>query len=330
MREEDIRPRSLMAQKKLALDTDIQFLVKRKSEWVEVDCPACGSDNFSPDGSKAGFDYRKCAHCETVFSSPRPDFTLLADFYQNSANYEFWNRVIFPSTETIRKQMIYEPRAKMVTEILLEAGLKNIRLCEVGAAYGWFLEAVRSQGVARKLMAIEPSQSLAQTCEDKGFETIPLPLESVDLTKSVEVMAAFEVLEHVFSPLVFLERILELLSPGGMVFLSCPNVKGFDLEILGYESGTFQHEHLNYFHPSSIKLLLARAGFEDVQVRTPGLLDVDIVHSAIVEGSLEPSRLPWLGAFLLGSNIAQREALQSLLREQEASSHMFVFARKPS
>lgn len=328
MREEDIRPHALMVEKEQALEQDVAFLLKRKAQWVDVCCPACSSSNSSQDGSKSGFQFKKCIDCETVYTSPRPDLPLLGEFYSASANYEFWNRVIFPSTENVRKKLIYGPRAQLVVDSLVAHGVENVRLCEVGAAFGWFLEAIEEHGIARDLIAIEPSESLARTCEEKGYYTISSPLELVELGQAVDVIAAFEVIEHVFSPRDFLAKCLELLNPGGWAFLSCPNVRGFDLEILGKESGTFQHEHLNYFHPESVRVLLERVGFEAVEVRTPGLLDVDIVHSFLSEGPRVTSEIPWLGDFLLRSDSTQRQSLQEFLQDQGQSSHMFVSARK--
>jgi 2-polyprenyl-3-methyl-5-hydroxy-6-metoxy-1,4-benzoquinol methylase len=208
--------------------------------------------------------------------------------------------------------------------------LSDVRLCEVGAAYGWFLEAVEEHGIARELIAIEPSMSLANTCEKKGFHTITSPLELAELSHLVDVVAAFEVIEHVFSPYDFLAKCLDLLNPGGFLFLSCPSVRGFDVQILGKASGVFQHEHLNYFHPESVKVLLERIGFQGVEVSTPGLLDVDIVRSGLKEGLLNPSEIPWLGNFILRSDPNERQALQEFVQNTKESSHMFVMARKPA
>ena len=40
--------------------------------------------------------------------------------------------------------------------------------------------------------------------------------------------------------------------------LTCPNVHGFDVEMLGELSATVDAEHLNYFHPASLGALLER------------------------------------------------------------------------
>ena len=49
--------------------------------------------------------------------------------------------------------------------------------------------------------------------------------------------------------------------------LTCPNVRGFDIEMLGERSATVDAEHLNYFHPASLGALLERCGFDGASRR---------------------------------------------------------------
>ena len=53
------------------------------------------------------------------------------------------------------------------------------------------------------------------------------------------------------------------------------------------ESITFDYEHLNYFNPKSIEILLNNCGFEILIVETPGKLDVDLVKKALDEERID-------------------------------------------
>src|SRR5690606_21945678 len=102
MKEEDIRPVALMADKQSCLNWDIDFLLSMKADWVDVNCPACGSNENHSYGEKKGFKYVECEECETVFTNPRPSLDALHAFYAQSKNYDYWNKYIFPQTEQVR------------------------------------------------------------------------------------------------------------------------------------------------------------------------------------------------------------------------------------
>lgn len=328
MIEEDIRPKELMKQKESFLRDDIDFLLARKDRWLDVDCPACQSGESSLFGEKHGFTFRECLGCFSVFTSPRPNSDLLGEFYNSSSNYRFWNDHIFPATEEVRKNQIFKPRVEKVIDELENMGFENYALLEVGAAYGWFCEILQDSGKASRVIAVEPGESLARTCVAKGIETINLPIEDVSMSESVDVVAAFEVIEHLFSPESFVRHMSRLLRPGGAIFMSCPSLYGFDASLLGTESSVFQHEHLNYFHPQSMRKLLERCGFDSIVVSTPGELDVNIVDVFLQENEEALERNEFVRNILRNGSDELKRDLQSFLAKHGLSSHMWVSARK--
>ena len=317
-----------MKGKESLLQADINYLLGRKEDWVEVNCPACQANASNHYGEKDGFGFKECERCLTVFTSPRPSPSLLADFYNSSLNYEYWNDHIFPATENVRKSEIFKPRVEKVTEELEEMGIRDFSLLEVGAAYGWFCEILRDSGKASRVIAVEPSKSLAGTCMSKGIETINLPIEQVSLSEQVDCVVAFEVIEHLFWPATFVQDINRLLKPGGAIFLSCPSLFGFDVSLLGLDSSVFQHEHLNYFHPDSMQHMLEECGFDSVQVFTPGELDVNIVEVALENDARKLDNNEFIRDVLRNGSKELKKDLQALVAKHNLSSHMWVSARK--
>jgi 2-polyprenyl-3-methyl-5-hydroxy-6-metoxy-1,4-benzoquinol methylase len=328
MREEDIRPADLMADKQAHLEWDMDFLLSRKAEWVLVACPACLSRQSSPFGSKAGFTYVECQDCATVYTSPRPSIELLHEFYASSRNYEYWNKHIFPRTEKTRRESIFRPRAERTARYADEYAIRGGTILEVGAAFGLFCEEIKTLGVFEGVIAVEPTSGLAETCRKKGIETLQAPIEEVNLAVPVDVIAAFEVIEHLFSPRDFVLQCGRLLQKDGLLILTCPNVRGFDVGTLGVESGTFDHEHLNYFHTGSLPRMLEHCGFHTLQVETPGKLDVDIVRRRFKEGRLDLSHNFLLRELFTRDSETDLADLQAFLAAHLMSSHMWVVARK--
>ena len=78
-----------------------------------------------------------------------------------------------------------------------------------------------------------------------------------------------------------------MLNQDGLLILSCPNGNGFDVKTLKTESDTVDHEHLNYFNPYSIGVLLNSCGFKTLEVFTPGRLDAELIRKKIISGEFK-------------------------------------------
>ena len=84
--------------------------------------------------------------------------------------------------------------------------------------------------------------------------------------------------------------------------------------------------HLNFLSVLGFEMLFKRLGFEDVQVETPGQLDVDIVTNALKEDpSISIDRFVRL---LLHRNGLELANFQEFLVENRLSSHCRIFAQK--
>lgn len=330
--EEEIRPKDLIAGQKIAALTDVGRLLTRCSEFIEVDCPACGTANRVARYSKNGLRYVECEACQTLYVSPRPTSEVLAWFYRDSPNYAYWNAHIFPATEASRRQRIFVPRVDRLLNICTRHLKRTDSLLEVGAGFGTFCAELMSRQVFQRVVGVEPTPGLAASCRERGIEVIEKPIEQVALQPAdlFDVVASFEVIEHLFSPLDFAQQMVRLLRPGGLLLLTCPNGQGFDVETLGPVSDTVDHEHLNYFNASSLQKMLQRVGLEVLESFTPGLLDAELVRNKVLEGAFELSDQPFLKKVLIDDWAQQGQAFQSFLMAQGLSSNLWVVARKPA
>jgi 2-polyprenyl-3-methyl-5-hydroxy-6-metoxy-1,4-benzoquinol methylase len=329
LREQDIRPEALMRDKQAAIDADRAFLLDRRDQWRPAPCPACDADDPIPFGEKNGFAYDRCARCATVYTNPRPTETLLAEFYAQSENYRLWNEVVFPATEDARRERIFAPRAERLSRILDDASVARDAAIDVGAAFGTFAAELRERAGFRRVVALEPTPALAQTCRDRGFETIESPLETLTPAPEFDLVTAFEVIEHVHSPRRFIESCRNLLNPAGALALSCPSAAGIETRLLGARASCFDHEHLNYFTPESLAALVRRCGLEIIEIQTPGQLDVDLIARAAREERLDLTNEPFLRRILLEASDAERGEFQRFLAGRLLSSHLWLVARLP-
>ncbi|MFA4941251.1 MAG: class I SAM-dependent methyltransferase [Patescibacteria group bacterium] len=328
MKEEDIRPVNLMEENENLHKKDVEELLKKEKLFKEVNCLACDSKNYHIVFDKNGFSFVVCENCETVFINPRPSQEILVDFYANSKSIKHWNDKIYPASENVRRSQIFSPRAQKVIDLCKKYNTENEAIFDVGGGYGTFCEEIKKLNIFKRVVSVEPSKDLADTCRRKGIEVIEKPIEDVGMERA-SVITNFELIEHLFSPKDFIIACHKALSKDGLLFLTTPNIKGFDLMTLGKLSDNIDGpNHINYFNCESLGGLLENCGFKVEEVITPGKLDAEIVRNKILNKDLDISSQPFLKYVLIDQWEKIGLNFQNFLAENTLSSHLWIVARK--
>lgn len=323
--EAELAPPELVEEQEAAFQRDVARLRERAGEFSLAPCPACGA----PDGpvaiGKWGFTWRRCVECRTLWLSPRPPAHVLADYYAASESYAVWASSIFPASEASRRDKIARPRLERIVAICERHGVGRDLLVEVGPGFGTFAAIARE--AFGRVVAVEPTPGLAAACRAQGVEVVERRIEDVvDETRDADVVCAFEVIEHLLDPGAFLGAIASRVAPGALLVLTCPNGEGFEVGMLGAASLTVDPEHVTLFSPDALAGLVARSGFEVLEVATPGRLDVDFVRMAVEEGRLALADAPWLAPLLADEERAW--GFQQALADLGLSSHLWLVARR--
>ncbi|MFN3199636.1 MAG: class I SAM-dependent methyltransferase [Bradymonadia bacterium] len=338
----DIRPVELEARKKILSRQDREALWAMRHTFIDVPCPACGSTEHSLAFRKDEFPYVRCHGCDTHYITPRPPADLLARWYAESENSRFWNTHVYPMSEPARRARIFGPRVTRLLEIFERQGVHPGCLVEVGGGFGTFVDEAHRRGVFDRVIAIEPVPELAENIRRRGVEVIEAGVEAVvdesgvrpDYIDAlpeglVDMVASFEVIEHLYDPASFIQACGRLLRPGGLLTLTCPNAAGFDMATLGGKSGSFNCYHLNCFTTDALIHLVERLGFEVVEVMTPGALDAELVRQQALSGDIDLSGQPFLQKVLVDDWDTLGGAFQDFLAQNGMSSHLWLVARRP-
>jgi 2-polyprenyl-3-methyl-5-hydroxy-6-metoxy-1,4-benzoquinol methylase len=329
LKEKDIRPDNLMKLKEPALEYDKKYLKDRINLFGSCNCPACDSDKYSFWAEKDSFTYAICDHCGTIFMNPRATEEILNEFYRQSKNYEFWNKYIFPATDYLRKEKIFKPRAKRIVDLCNKYGVRGGTILEIGSAFGTFCEVIRELDYFDRIIAVEPTPDLAKTCREKGIETIESNVENITIPKkSIDVMVSFEVIEHLHNPFNFVFQATKYLKKGGLFICTCPNGEGLGTLVLKEKAKVVDHEHINYFNPKSIKILLKRNSIDVVEISTPGELDVSLLENYFIENPLLLEDNSFFKYLFLEAGHSVKNNFQEFIRQNNLSSHMWVVGRK--
>jgi 2-polyprenyl-3-methyl-5-hydroxy-6-metoxy-1,4-benzoquinol methylase/ribosomal protein S27E len=328
MKEDDIRPEKLMDKSDELYLEDVKELLKHKNEFIIVDCPACGSKNYKKSFEKYTLNYVLCEECETTFINPRPSPELLEEFYKTSKRYDYWDKVIFPASEDARREKIFKPRAERIIEICKRHNTKRDTIMDVGAGFGTFCEEIKKLNFFKRVIAVEPTPSLAETCSKRKLEVINKRIEEVKINMNVDVVTCFEVIEHLFSPKEFILGCKSIISKNGIIVITCPNIKGFDISLLKEVSESIDTEHLNYFNLNSLSSLLESCGFQVIEKLTPGKLDAELVRKKILEKEFNINENSFLKQILIDNWNNLGDKFQAFLSENLLSSHMWIIGKK--
>ena len=328
--ENDIRPDNLMDMERVNMLKDIGRLLQKRDEFVEINCPACESIKRTKSFIKYGFDYHQCKKCETLFISPRPDEKILNWFYTGSVLYKYWNDYIFPASEDARREKIFIPRVDSTLDICDKYLNSPSSILEVGAAYGTFCSEIKKKNIFQKVVAIEPTPWLAEICRKRGINVIQETIENIEFSddNKFDVVVNFEVIEHLFSPKNFISNCHRLLNKNGIIIITCPNGQGFDFSVLGDKCESIDHEHLNYFNPTSIGILLESNNFKLLNVSTPGKLDAELVRKKVLSGDISLDKQKFLEMVLIDRWDDLNESFQRFISNNLLSSHMWCVAQK--
>lgn len=333
MREEEIRPAGLLAQYLRLSKEDVGVFFADPGQRQGRPCPACGETQYDFAFNKNGFDLVTCTPCRSLYVNPAPSEARLAEFYRDSPSQRYWSDVFFPAVSDARREKIFKPRAKRISDLMAHLGVCVASTTDVGAGTGLFVDACADINFGGQLAAIEPNISMATTLGKKGYRVYEgftrEVLDDPQWAGKAGLVTSFEVIEHVVSPEIFIKELAQLAQPGGHVLFTGPCGSGFDILLLGEHSNSvFPPHHLNFMSRQGIELLVKRCGLELVSFLTPGELDVELVNKCF-NNDRQVISDRFIENLLERGDEKTLAGLQTFLADNGLSSHMWVVARKP-
>jgi len=309
---------------------DVKLLMNLKKKFIEINCPCCSNKNYNTEFKKNGFNFVRCGFCNTLFVNPRPTIDMLEDFYRNSETIKFFAEKILKASEEKRRQTIFKPRVQKVIELCEKFKTNRRLLVNIGAGNGIFCAEMMNSRFFECVLAVEPSDDMANECRKKNIPVLNDMIEQCIL-KNIDVITNFELLEHLFEPGVFLKACAEKLKKNGLMIITTVCIEGFDLSILGKFSDNIRApQHLNYFSKKGIRILFEKSGFSIIEILTPGKLDVELVKLKVEKNpAILKNNIFLKNAFFseyADENIQQK--FQEFISNSGLSSHMWIVAKR--
>jgi SAM-dependent methyltransferase len=261
-----------------------------------------------------------CPECRLEFLDPQPDDAALAAIYSDGY---FLGGSGGEAAE--RRSQMKSATGVLYIDVLAQLlRPENAELLEIGCGYGEVLVEARRRGF--RVSGVEISAHAAAIANRRlGAEVVSVgAIETLPLTRDhFGAVLAADVIEHVRDPEDLLLHIRELLIPGGIVLLVTPSLDSWTRRLLRSRWIEYKVEHLYYFSAASIRLLLARCGFDEIRVSpSRKVLTIDYI-SRHFDRFRVPILSPLMG--LLGRAVPAPIAHRRLLI---SASGLMVTARK--
>ncbi len=143
------------------------------------------------------------------------------------------------------------------------------RLLDIGCYCGVFLNEAVQQGWEGE--GLEPSVMHAIHARGRfGLRVVTDSLrDSTFLPEYFDVVTAFQVIEHLVEPVKALAIVHRILKPGGLVMIEAPNIDNLWVRVMGSRHRHFVDDHVSYFTPRTLAILLSRAGFQPQKIFYP-------------------------------------------------------------
>lgn len=151
---------------------------------------------------------------------------------------------------------------------LLARHVSKGRLLDVGAGTGMLVEEALAMGFSAE--GIEPSRWMVGRAAERHLPVRPGTLPHPDIAGPFDAVTLVDIVEHVADPYALLKAVRPLLAKDACVLIVTPDVESVAARALGARWWHYRIAHIGYFSRRSLRILLARAGFEIVSIRHAG------------------------------------------------------------
>jgi 2-polyprenyl-3-methyl-5-hydroxy-6-metoxy-1,4-benzoquinol methylase len=195
----------------------------------------------------------KCCNCGLLRANPIFSVEYLKSLYSDSL-------FLYSNESKYANDTYFELFLSLSLE---KRSNKSIRILDIGCGNGGFLERLCEAGY-RNISGIEPSRDaynnaktiLRDNIINKTFDASDFDNNSFD------IICNFHLLDHLSSPLIFLQQCRNILDKDGYLLTACHDVSAFSVKVFGEWSPVYDIEHIYLFNMLTLQKLMEKAGFE--------------------------------------------------------------------
>lgn len=163
---------------------------------------------------------------------------------------------------------------------LIDADKKNLKVLEIGAAYGETLNYLKENGIANEAVGIELYEDKNNTVRYKKIDKFIFgninEIQIPEYDNYFDLILLPDVLEHIFEPKIALAKAKKFLKEDGEMIVSMPNIRHYSAFVKIFikgnfqydESGLFDYTHARFYCKSDIIKLLEDSNFKIIKIQS--------------------------------------------------------------
>lgn len=179
-----------------------------------------------------------------------------------------------------QKDKIYYSNIRIDLVNLIEPNSKNLKILEIGAAYGETLYYLKQNNIASEVVGLDLFEDVKNKQNYKQVDKFIFGnIEQLDLKEYYnyfDIILLPDVLEHLVEPKPVLEKIKNYLKSNGQIIVSMPNIRHFSAlnkiflkgDFRYEESGIFDYTHMRFYCKKNIEELIYNSGYTIINTQS--------------------------------------------------------------
>ncbi len=285
------------------------FVISNPIKYECHSCPICGSEHTKFIFERWDINYRYCDICKSIFVPVEQE--TLKKYLELKEIKELKTSKEYQKQASERRNSIWNDLVLWAEYRIFRYLGRNteLNIIDFGNKYEGFIDLF---------------------CKSKLIGNYELRNSFLDLKtnhiEQADVILYLNQLQHENDPIYSLSKIRESLLKDGLLILNTRLGSGFDiLTLKGGTQDIFPYEHIMLPSKKGLEIILDRAGFELLEITTPGTRDMDIVmkHKERIEDS------NFFIKYLIDiADVSTIADFQQFLQKSGLSSFAQVVARK--
>lgn len=239
----------------------LKFVLENKNNFKKVACPVCGSDHTRFIFSRWEVEYSFCEECCSIYIPVSEE--LIKEYLDMSQMKELRCSKEYQEQAELRRADIWDEFVMWAQYRLYRYLGRNTELSVIdyGNRYDGLVNRFKNAGICNKYELRDSILSIESDKVDKA-----------------DVILYMNQLQHEINPVKTLCELRENLKDDGILILNTRLGSGFDiLTLKGEMDSIFPYEHIMLPSRKGLELILEKAGYELLEITTPGTRDMESV-----------------------------------------------------
>ncbi len=288
-------------------------------------CLVCGSNQFEPflvckdyTVSQENFNIASCKSCGFKFTNPRPDNSVLGNYYKAESYVSHTNSKKGVVNRLYHIVRIHTLKKKIA---LVSSYVSRGTILDYGCGTGMFLGACKNAGW--ETFGMEPDDDARKIASEQNLNlfTDKITIQTHVAEKQFDAITLWHVLEHVTDMPETLAFFKQKLKQNGVLIIAVPNHVSYDAQYYKEHWAAYDvPRHLHHFELKSMKTLLENGGFQLIETKP---MIFDSFYVSMLSEKYKTGRVNLFSAFMSG--------LKSNLKAKDTSSYsstIYIFKHK--